>query len=109
MINFKKGELNKVIVTLTERVTISNPFFLFSVTSKATKEEVKTFVTDVSSYPARYNEFSVDLDLEKGDYIYNFYQKDTDANTETDGARNLETGLLRVDGTQTTTKYYTPQ
>ena len=106
MINYEQGEVNTVIVTLTERVTISDPFFLLEVISKATGDVVKTFVTDTSAYEGRYNEFSVNINLEVGDYIYIFYQKETDENTNTEGERVLETGLLRVYGTEEEIKYY---
>ena len=108
MIKYKKDEVNEVIVTLQERVTISNPFFLMQLIQKDGNAETKTFVTDISNYPNSYNKFSINLTLDVGDYIYNFYQKDTNANTDTDGERLLETGKLKVYDTEQEIKYYTP-
>ena len=108
MIVYNYGETNRVDVTLTERVTISNPFFLLWLEHKSTEEIIKSFVTDISSYPNRYNRFSVSLDLEEGEYLYRFYQKSTNANTDTDGERILEYGQLRVIKDEAQTIYYTP-
>ena len=106
MIKYEKDKVNEVIVTLQERVTISNPFFLMQLISKETKEEVFEFVTDTSSYPNHYNKFSINLTLDIGDYIYNFYQKDTDANTDIENARLLETGKLKVYEERAENTYY---
>lgn len=108
MIVYNYGATNQVDVTLTERVTISSPFFLLWVEHKASKVVTKSFVTDISSYPNRYNRFSVSLNLAEGDYLYRFYQKDTDANTDTDGERILEIGELKVVKDEETRIYYTP-
>ena len=107
MIVYNYGETNQVDVTLTERVTISSPFFLLWLENKTTQVITKEFVTDISSYPNRYNRFSISLDLEEGEYLYRFYQKSTNANTDTDGERILEIGELKVVKDEETRIYYT--
>ncbi len=108
MIVYNYGETNQVDVTLTERVTISDPFFLLWLFNKTTDEVVKSFVTDTSLYTDRYNRFLVSLDLDEGEYLYRFYQKSTDANTDIDGERILEIGELKVVKNEAETIYYIP-
>lgn len=96
MIKYLEGASNKVIVTLTERVTISNPFFLLILLSKATQEETSFWLTDTSAYPSRYNEFIMNDTLVVGDYLYNFYQKPNMDNTDLDDAVFLEDGKFKV-------------
>jgi hypothetical protein len=76
--------------------------------NKSTGEVVKSFVTDISNYPNRYNRFNVSLALIEGQYLYKFYQKASNSNTDTDGERVLEYGLLKVIKDEETTIYYTP-
>jgi len=60
MINIDKNSTNKVILTLTEKSTLLNPFYLFSFTSTTDFNNVVNFVgTDTSSYKTRYNEFDI--------------------------------------------------
>jgi len=108
LIVYNYGDTNQVDVTLTERVTISDPFFLLWLEHKATKTVTKSFVVDISVYQNRYNRFNIELDLEEGEYLYRFYQKATNANEDTDGERVLEIGELRVIKNEAETTYYTP-
>lgn len=108
MINYNKDEINEVVVTLRERVTIDNPFFLLVLTNKSSEEVTKTFVTDLSTEPNRYQKFSVNLTLDTNDYVYDFYQKSSDANMDIEGARLLETGRLRVIEEEVAITYYEP-
>lgn len=106
MIKYLQGSTNEVIVTLTERVTISNPFFLLVLLNKSTDVETKIWCTDVSAYPSRYNQFNLSNSLSINDYIYNFYQKPNQDNTDLDDAVFLETGVWKVYEVATATKSY---
>jgi hypothetical protein len=48
---------NNVILTLTEKVTISNPVFLFALSSIQTNATVYFIAQDTSQYKERYNKF----------------------------------------------------
>ena len=74
MIEYIKGETNEVVVTLQERVTIDNPFFLLYLTNKSTDViDAKVFLTDLSTEANRFNLFSVNLSLSTNDYVYDFF------------------------------------
>lgn len=108
MIRYSKGEINEVVVTLNERVTIDNPFFLLVLTNKSTEVVTKTFVTDFSLFPNRYNLFRLNLPLATNDFLYEFFQKSSADDTNIEGARLLESGLLKVNEQEAEIKYYEP-
>jgi len=90
-------------LTLTEKVTIANPTFLFSVKSRQT-DNIKNFIlADVSSYSERYNKFEFtegDADntiLEVGEHLYTIYAQIDPNNLNPSNADEVvETGLLKV-------------
>ena len=101
MLIITKGELNTLTVTLTEKVTISNPFYLFVLNGKSNQAPVKKVLTDISNYTYRYNQFQFtegsDITIPNaGQYTYVFYQKSTNSTTIEDTDVILETGLVRV-------------
>ena len=108
MIRYSKDDINEVVVTLMERVTIDNPFFLLVLTNKSSEEVTKTFVTDFSEFPDRYNLFRLNLSLATNDFLYEFYQKSSADDMDLEGARLLESGLLRVNEQETSITYYEP-
>lgn len=87
-------------ITLTELVTLTNPFYLFVFTNKQTNEEHKILLSDSSSYPERYNRFiftePTDLTLIAGDYIYKVYEKSVANTTIPAEIYMIETGIMRV-------------
>ena len=109
MINIIQGTTNTVIATLTENVTISNPYYLLQLINEQTNQSYTCIVADTSGYPYRYNQFTITEKLNPnplagqmslpnwGDYIYNFYQQASATNldpTQTQGI--LETGKCHV-------------
>lgn len=112
MIIIRKGESNTFAITLTENVTIENPYYLMVIYGKSGQEVVKWLMTDVSAYPERYNKFvfiegTTATIPYKGDYVYKVYQKAV-ANTTipTDPDDLLEEGIMRVTGTDSETIAY---
>jgi len=87
-------------ITLTELVTLTNPYYLFVFTNKQTSEVSKVLLSDSSSYPTRYNRFTftepTDLTLIAGDYVYKVYEKSVANLTIPAETYLLETGILRV-------------
>ena len=98
---------NEVILTLTEKVTISNPVFLFALSSIQTNATVYFMAQDVSQYKERYNKFTwtimnnpnnnvgeFNLPIE-GLYSYKVYQLSTPSLTPPQGAIILEVGNVQ--------------
>lgn len=63
MLEFKQDDTSAIlIVTLTEKVTITNPYYLFVFThvlTKAVVSFIKSEAQDESDYPERYNQFTI--------------------------------------------------
>lgn len=72
---------DKIVVTLNEKKTQSNPTYKFIATHVTTKEVVSFDLgTDLSSYKDRYNEFAINtsvlfLNKTVGQYQYSIIQK----------------------------------
>ena len=98
MVVFQKSNTsNDIILTLTEKVTIENPYYLFVFENRTTKGKVKfvkSSTDDLSSYPERFNEFTVARALftEIGKYVYRVYEQDNESNTDETGLNLLENG-----------------
>jgi hypothetical protein len=60
MINIEKNNTNIIVLTLTEKSTLLNPYYLFSFTSTTNYDNTVNFLgTDLSTYKSRYNEFQI--------------------------------------------------
>ena len=110
MILITKGVQKDIRVTLTESVTLLNPFFLFEFTNVSTKDTLKVIVSsadDRSDYQQRFNSFDIDIALfeylQTGQYSYDVYEQLSDINTNTEGLNLIETGkmLLVLPGEKT--------
>lgn len=115
MIYIEKGQVNTFALTLTEVTTLVDPFYLF-----VFEDEFNTAIdpiywigTDTSSYPYRYNLFTleegVDLVLLKGQYTYKVYESLTDIvideNTNTEELNLIEEGRMVVSGVAVSSIY----
>ena len=115
MIYIEKGQVNTFALTLSEVTTLVDPFYLF-----VFEDEFNTAIdpiywigTDTSSYPYRYNLFTleegVDLDLLKGQYTYKVYESLTDIvideNTNTEELNLIEEGRMVVSGVAVSSIY----
>jgi hypothetical protein len=114
MIFINRNTLNKVVLTLTENVTIANPFFIFSFQHLATLDEYEPIIffttLDLSNYIDRYNVFeiteddngsttggnNVSLYLKSGQYEYKVYQSTTDSLNPNNFGSLLESGKMIV-------------
>tara|TARA_R110000824_G_scaffold51729_6_gene144043 strand:+ start:1323 stop:1724 length:402 start_codon:yes stop_codon:yes gene_type:complete len=113
MIRLEQDTINKVIVTLREFTTISNPFYLFEFISDDTNEPKIFTGTDISTNVNRYNEFNIQLTTStedllnsivklplKGFYKYNIYSQVSSTNLDLANITELvEVGKVYVDGT----------
>jgi len=112
MLTIEKDETAYWYLTLTEKVTISSPTFLFNLTNRTTNTKYNFIMADVSSYPERYNQFQfiegTTADIYTGEYEYKVYAQTSDSNLDPSLADELvEQGMLKcTEGTTTTS--YTP-
>lgn len=121
MLEFKQSDTAAtIIVTLTELVTIPNPFYLFvfyNVTTKDVVSLVLSAANDTSLYPKRYNSFVINPSVLfashlPGEWHYTVYQQASAVNTDPlQAAGAIELGKMYLDrGTAFAyTKYDTPQ
>jgi hypothetical protein len=82
MIYIAQNSSNKIVLTLTEVTTVTNPSYLFVFTNEFdtnTGTQILFTAADTSSYPERYNLFNLveptDLSLVVGQYTYQIYEK----------------------------------
>ena len=107
MLQFKQDDTEaELILTLTELVTITEPFYLFVFTHVANKDKVLFalfYDEDQSEYPTRYNQFTINPSTvfagkQSGEWHYRVYQQETDSTIEPDSTDNLlEYGKLYLD------------
>lgn len=80
MIYINKGEVNSIVVTLSEVSTLPSPYYLFVFQNEMNPESDPILFTntDESPYPERFNLFyldePVDVELMKGQYTYSVYE-----------------------------------
>lgn len=103
MIILNKEETSEsIIVTITESVTITNPYYLFVFTCVATREVtsfIKSYLDEQSLYTERFNEFLIDTSTifdgkDLGQYQYQIYEQESDSNTDVTGLNLLERGKM---------------
>lgn len=107
MLQFKQDDTTAVmILTLTEKVTIDTPYYLFVFTHVTTKDQVKFIKSeadDESDYPDRYNQFTINAatvfdDRQPGEWHYKVYQQESAVNLDPALAGIiLEEGKLLLD------------
>ena len=105
MIYINKGEVNNIVLTLSEVSSLTNPFYLFVFQNEMNTESTPIlFATaDISAYPERYNQFlldePVDVELVKGQYSYFVYESLIPPVTIEDTTGNIiEEGRMVVSG-----------
>lgn len=114
MIFIERNVVNEVVLTLTEKVTIPNPFFVFSFQPLATLNEYQPLIyftaPDLSAYIDRYNLFEITEDdsgsttggnniplyLKGGQYEYKVYQSTTGSLVPNTFGSLLEQGKMVV-------------
>lgn len=107
MLHFTVGNTAQTfVVTLNEKKTLSNPYYLFvfeHVTTKTVYKFVLNSASDLSAYPTRFNKFEISVPARfsnamQGDYIYDIYEQASSTNTDISltGAK-VETGRMKLD------------
>lgn len=104
-----RGANNTVTFTLTERVTLSTPYFLCNLKSRRTNQ-TKNFIlaSNLSTDTTRYDQFTITessvevltsgtVTLTAGDWWYKIYEQASATNLGPEGATTLlEEGIIRV-------------
>jgi hypothetical protein len=107
VIRLTKGQTQNIILTLTEKQTLTSPNYLFIFENRSTNTDIK-FVklnnTDISPYKERYNEFSIVVNnyfntALNGQYTYTIYEQTSTTNTNPTGLNLLESGIMELSGT----------
>ena len=108
-----KGQNNFLIFTLSEKVTLTNPYYLFSFKHQVLMSSVNFIASDVSGFPTRFNKFlitettgSVNLTsgvvslTETGFYEYAIYEQTSSSNLNVANVTGLlEIGMVKVEST----------
>ena len=106
-----KGQNNFLIFTLSEKVTLTNPYYLFSFKHQVLMSSVNFIASDVSGFPTRYNKFlitettgTVNLTSgvvslpETGFYEYAIYKQTSSSNLDISNTTGLlEIGMVKVE------------
>lgn len=110
MLQINKQESKFWYLTLTEKTTISNPTYLFSLKHRLTAVEYNFILNDSSEYVDRYNKFQITegttVTLDAGEYEYKIYAQTSPSNINPADADELvEQGIVKVDFDVTRTQY----
>lgn len=113
MLQINKGESKQWVLTLSEKTTIANPYYLFVFINRVTNTEVAVILTDVSPFKERYNAFNVEegetFTLDACEHLYNVYAQTSSTNLNPTLANEIvEIGLLKVNEIYSNPVEYTP-
>ena len=107
MLKVTRGQSNSVVFTLTEKTTLSSPYFLVVFNNLATNELVYAICPDTSTQTTRYNLLTIiesntsiplsgQVKLVEGIYQYKVYEQTSSSNLDPSLSISLvETGLLK--------------
>ena len=107
MLKVTRGQSNSVVFTLTEKTTLSSPYFLVVFNNLATNELVYAICPDTSTQTTRYNLLTIiesntsiplsgQVKLVEGTYQYKVYEQSSSSNLNPSLSTSLvETGLLK--------------
>lgn len=102
MIYFERNTPSEIILTLQEKVTISNPYYWFVFTHRGTNQVASFLLSsedDETEAIERYNQFTIlpnvrFVDIPDGEFVYTIYQVTSPITINEDVL--LETGIARV-------------
>lgn len=100
MLHLTKGQTDNIVLTLTEKATLTNPNWLFIFESRLTNETISFVIlgsADLSAYKERFNSFDLVVNTyfankTIGEYTYSIYEQASSSNTNP----ALATGLVEV-------------
>ena len=102
MLVLTQGQSGVVVVTLNEKRTLSDGFYLFwfeHITTRETTVKVFAFAEDESSYTTRFNQFAIPSSVfegkSTGEWAYRVYETAV-STTDPEGLTEVENGLLKL-------------
>lgn len=105
MIQLTQGETQNIVLTLTEKQTLTAPNYLFRFINRTTRDEVVFILLnalDTSIFKDRYNQFSIKVDKYfddngVGEWLYYVYEQASAYNTDyTKATTLLEEGIMKL-------------
>jgi hypothetical protein len=116
MILLATGSTKGVELSLTEKSTLQNPYYLFRFINDSSNESTYFTATDVSSFPSRYNKFMITLtggtqnlsagtlsNMHMGTYKYEVYEQVAQYNFDLTGTTSMvESGKVLISGSTAT-------
>jgi len=108
MIHLIKGQVNKIILTLSEKATLTSPNYLFYFKSRNTNETVAFVIlnnSDLSAYKERFNAFNITVSSYfatklPGEWSYQIYEQTSTSNLIPSQATSmLESGQASLNDT----------
>ena len=96
-----ENNADRVVVTLTEKVTLNEPYFLFTFThieTRQTVEFIRASDADESASPERYNQYTIDTAAlfegkPDGEWIYKVYEQESEIS---EAGSLLEQGKMQL-------------
>lgn len=93
-----------IVVTLNEKRTLDNGYYLFiftHLTTKATVSKIYSFVDDDSTDTERYNQFEINTNTvfsgaRTGQWKYQVYEQASSSNTDPTGLTEVERGIMQL-------------
>lgn len=110
MINFNINSINNIAcLTLSEKTTIENAYYLFELINDQTKEVLRVVLTDTSGNKERINLFNLSFTLnKKGFYKYNVYEQASSTNVIPNGLKLVDNGKLLAYENESELTAYSP-
>jgi hypothetical protein len=110
MLLITRSSSNVIVLTLTEKVTLTSPYFLFEFKCEQNQQRYYFIAANTSSYTYRYDQFTVtettaalqdpangSINLPYvGEYEYRVWEQASSSNLSPLNTEPLETGLARV-------------
>ena len=98
MIHLIKGQTNPIVLTLSEKCTLTSPHYLFVCTSRNTNEKISFVIlnsADISTAKSRYNKFNLVTSTyfassTNGEWSYIVYEQASSTNLNP----SLATGII---------------
>lgn len=99
MIYIVRDTPNEVVLTLSQAKTLNDPYYLIKVQSNFNSGFTPIYeALTLSVETERYDQFTLNLDIPKGEYTYSVYECiDPNPVDEDDATSMVETGLMVVD------------
>ncbi len=112
MLVIEKNQTKYWYLTLSEKTTISNPTYLFSVHHRLTDTITNFILSDVSIHKERYNQFQIDesdYDFYTGEYEYKVYAQTSTTNTNPSLSNEMvESGCMKCQMVEQPEVFYNP-